>query len=129
MDEEEEQPRRSKKGKKDKKKRAQQDDSDGEAEEEEEDVPIPEISDQPLDRNQAQKVRGIASDWATLREKLHMPSYTFVREVAASVAEFTEGEKGEKVCKTHGCFRTIAEGGLYTGFGHHRRTHARAARH
>ncbi len=97
-DEGEEQPRRSKKSKKEKKKKAHQEDSDGEAiEEDEEQLPIPEIEDQPVDKGQASKVRGIASDWANMRDKLHVPTYNFVREVAASVAEFTEGEKGEKV--------------------------------
>lgn len=98
MDEEEEQPRRSKKGVKKEKKRRQQD-SDGEdvVEEEEEDVPIPELGDQPLDRNQATRVHGMSSDWAILRDKVHLVGYGLTREIAASVAEFTEGEKGEKV--------------------------------
>ncbi|KAI0754969.1 hypothetical protein C8Q80DRAFT_1142113 [Daedaleopsis nitida] len=97
MEDEEEQPRRSRKGKKEKKKRAQQDDSDADvAEEEEEDIPIPEIPNQPLDKNQAQKMRGFASDWASVRDKGHVLSYNFIKEIAASVAEFTEGEKSEK---------------------------------
>ena len=101
MDEEEE-PRQSKKSKKDKK-RAAKDDSDAEVEEEEEeDIPVPEVSDQPLDKNQAMKIRQMATDWAHTREQVHSYSYGFLREVAASVAEFTEGEKGEKVrCRRH----------------------------
>ncbi|KAH9854682.1 hypothetical protein C2E23DRAFT_867274 [Lenzites betulinus] len=96
MDEDEE-PRRAKKEKKKEKKRKQQD-SDGEdvPEEEVEDVPIPELGDQPLDRSQAPKVHGMSSDWGLLRDKVHSVGYGFIREVASSVAEFTEGEKGEK---------------------------------
>ncbi|TBU43587.1 hypothetical protein BD309DRAFT_864000 [Dichomitus squalens] len=98
MDEEEE-PRKAKKSKKDKK-RAAKDDSDAEGEEEvEEDLPVPEINDQPLDKNQAMKIRQMASDWGYTRDKVHNASYGFLREVAASVAEFTEGEKGEKALK------------------------------
>ncbi|CDO71464.1 hypothetical protein BN946_scf184909.g58 [Trametes cinnabarina] len=95
---EEERPRRSKKSGKKEKKRAAQQDSDGEDMEEpvEEDIPIPELGDQPLDKNQAAKLRGMSSDWAMLRDKVHLPGYNFIREVASSVAEFTEGEKGEK---------------------------------
>ncbi|KAL1950256.1 hypothetical protein VTO73DRAFT_5380 [Trametes versicolor] len=98
MDEEqEEQPRRSKKGVKKEKKRKQQD-SDGEevVEEEEEDVPIPELGDHPLDKNQAPRIHGMSTDWGILRDKVHQVGYGFTREIAASVAEFTEGEKGEK---------------------------------
>lgn len=95
---EDEVPRRSKKSQKKEKKRNQQD-SDGEdvPEEAEEDAPIPELGDQPLDKNQAPKVHGMSADWALLRDKVHSTGYGFIREVAASVAEFTEGEKGEKV--------------------------------
>ncbi|KAI0372159.1 hypothetical protein BV20DRAFT_991662 [Pilatotrama ljubarskyi] len=100
-DEQEQQPRRSKKGvKKEKKgkKRAQQKDSDGEdiVEEEEEDIPIPDLGDHPLDKDQAPKLHGLATDWGLMRTKVHLQGYRFIREVAASIAEFTEGEKGEK---------------------------------
>ncbi|KAI0354964.1 hypothetical protein OH77DRAFT_375203 [Trametes cingulata] len=98
-DEQEQQPRRSKKGvKKEKKKRAAEKDSDGEdiVEEEEEDIPIPELGDHPLDKEQAAKLHGFATDWSIMRTKVHMPGYGFICEVAASIAEFTEGEKGEK---------------------------------
>lgn len=98
MDEEEDQPRRLKKTKKEKK-RAPKDDSDAELDdEEEEDLPVPDTRDHPLDKSQAVKIRAMASDWAMTREKVHSASYPFLREVAASVAEFTDGEKGEKVC-------------------------------
>ena len=96
MDEEEQQPRRHKKDKK--KKRANQDDSDAEVHVDDEDIPVPEIKDQPLDRVLGQKVHGLAGDWALLRDRVHSQSYNFIREVGAAVAEFTEGEKGEKVC-------------------------------
>lgn len=97
MDEEEEQPRRSKKAKKEKK-RGPKDDSDAEMDdEEEEELPLPDTRDHPLDKSQAPKIRAMASDWAMTREKVHNASYGFLREVAASVAEFTDGEKGEKV--------------------------------
>ncbi|RDX53325.1 hypothetical protein OH76DRAFT_1399223 [Lentinus brumalis] len=100
MDEEEQQPRRSKK---DKKRQANQDDSDAEPNVDDEDVPVPEIKDQPLDRVTGQKVHGLAGDWAVLRDKVHSQSYNFVREVGAAVAEFTEGEKGEKALTTVDC--------------------------
>lgn len=99
MDEEEDQPRRLKKTKKEKK-RAPKDDSDAELDdEEEEDLPVPDTRDHPLDKSQAVKIRAMASDWAMTREKVHSASYPFLREVAASVAEFTDGEKGEKALK------------------------------
>ncbi|KAI0335903.1 hypothetical protein GY45DRAFT_1267375 [Cubamyces sp. BRFM 1775] len=92
----EEQPRRSKKSSKKEKKRAEQDSDAEDVDEVEEDIPLPEVKDYPVDKNQATKLRGMAQDWAMLREKVHLPGYNFIREVAASVAEFTEGEKGEK---------------------------------
>ncbi|RPD62427.1 hypothetical protein L226DRAFT_611006 [Lentinus tigrinus ALCF2SS1-7] len=98
MDEEEQQPRRSKKDKK--KKKAHQDDSDAEDNVDDEDIPVPDIKDQPLDRVLGQKVHGLSGDWGVLREKAHAQSYTFIREVGAAVAEFTEGEKGEKALAT-----------------------------
>lgn len=128
MDEEqEEQPRRSKKGPKKEKKRKQQD-SDGEevVEEEEEDVPIPELGDHPLDKNQAPRIHGMSTDWGILRDKVHQVGYGFTREIAASVAEFTEGEKGEKVGGV--CFSAsleLTEG--CAGLGANRYAHARAS--
>ncbi|KAI1789617.1 zinc-finger of the MIZ type in Nse subunit-domain-containing protein [Ganoderma leucocontextum] len=99
MDEEEELPRKSKKTKKEKK-RVAKDDSDAEMDdEEEEELPLPDTRDHPLDKSQAVKIRQMAGDWAMTREKVHSASYGFLREVAASVAEFTEGDKGEKALK------------------------------
>ena len=94
-DEEEVRPRRSKKGKK---KRTQQDDSDAEGvEEEHEDLPAPKIDNQPVSKAQAKKLQGFIEDWVSMRDSVHKPGYRFVREVAASVAEVAEGEKGDKV--------------------------------
>ncbi|KAI0648053.1 hypothetical protein C8Q79DRAFT_1109892 [Trametes meyenii] len=95
MDEEEDQPRRRKKSSK--KKRAKEQDSDGEdVTVDQEDIPVPELKDYPLDKNQMTRLHGVSSDWALMRDKVHLPGYGFIREVASSVAEFTEGEKGEK---------------------------------
>ncbi|KAI0761939.1 hypothetical protein BD413DRAFT_720575 [Trametes elegans] len=97
MDDEPEQPRKAKKSVKKEKKRKQQDDSDAEVPEEvEEDIAMPELKDHPLDKNQAAKLRGMSTDWAVVRDRVHKPGYTFVQEVAASLAEFMEGEKAEK---------------------------------
>ncbi|KAI0670785.1 hypothetical protein C8Q78DRAFT_1031904 [Trametes maxima] len=94
-DEGEHQTRRSKKSSK--KKRGKEQDSDGEdVAVDQEDIPVPELKDYPLDKNQMTRLHGVSSDWALMRDKVHLHGYGFIREVASSVAEFTEGEKGEK---------------------------------
>lgn len=87
-------PTKTAKGKKRRQAAEESDDQD----EDEEDEPLPELGNNPLDKTHAAKIRGIASDWGSMREKIHIPSYTMMREVAAAVAEYTEGEKGERVC-------------------------------
>ena len=130
MDEEEEQPRRSKKNKK---KRAQQDDSDAEgAEEAQEEVPEAHIDDQPISKNEAKKLHGIIGDWAAMRDGVHMPGYGFVRDLAASVAEFTEGEKGEKVSACRITMYVVQMANpirSLSGRAHHRVADARVAGH
>ncbi|KAI0927246.1 hypothetical protein AcV5_007833 [Taiwanofungus camphoratus] len=64
--------------------------------EEEVDNPLENFGDQPLEKGQAVKLAGIASDWAMMRKQIHGHAYTLVRDVASSFAEFMEGEKGEK---------------------------------
>ena len=120
MDEEDEEPRRLKKAKKEKK-RAAKDDSDAEVDDEdEEELPLPDTRDHPLDRSQAMKIRAMAGDWSMTREKVHSVSYGFLREVAASVAEFTDGEKGEKV-RSKSLF-VAGSGADETGFRHSSRS-------
>ncbi|EMD39937.1 hypothetical protein CERSUDRAFT_132615 [Gelatoporia subvermispora B] len=62
---------------------------------EEVDNDIFDLEDQPLDRNQAQKIGGVASDWAHLRKQIHVTAYNLVRDVAAATAEFADEEKAE----------------------------------
>ncbi|KAH9950583.1 zinc-finger of the MIZ type in Nse subunit-domain-containing protein [Amylocystis lapponica] len=58
--------------------------------------PLKDFGDQPLDRALGAKIAGIASDWSLMRNITHGPSYAIVRDVAVSLAEFTDGEKGQK---------------------------------
>ncbi|THH01561.1 hypothetical protein EW026_g1173 [Hermanssonia centrifuga] len=58
--------------------------------------PLADFGEQPLDKAQATRIGGIASDWNSIRTQIHGNSYALVRDVAASIAEFTDGEKGDK---------------------------------
>lgn len=58
---------------------------------------LEDFGNQPLDRQQHQKLNGMAEDWSMMRRQIHVNSYSLIRDVAASLAEFTHGEKGEKV--------------------------------
>lgn len=90
-------PRRSKGAKKEKKPPVEpEEDPDADAEEEEDD-PLAGFTDQPLDRQQAARITGLAQDWEQIRTGIHRPSYAMTRDIASSIAEFTEGEKQEKV--------------------------------
>lgn len=61
------------------------------------DDPLANFVDQPVDKQQATRISGLAQDWSQARKAYHQSSYALVRDIAASVAEFTDGEKGEKV--------------------------------
>lgn len=70
------------------------------AEEEEEPLEIP---DQPLDKGRLSKLNGLASDWANIRENTHQSSFNVARDIAATIAEFGEGDSGAEVCCTFHC--------------------------
>lgn len=88
-------PRPAKGSKRHKKPQAEQHVYD--AAEEEEDDPLASFVDQPVDRQQASRISGLAQDWEQARKNFHQPSYALVRDIAGSLAEFTEGDKAEKV--------------------------------
>ncbi|KAI0345761.1 hypothetical protein BDW22DRAFT_1325047 [Trametopsis cervina] len=53
-----------------------------------------ELGDPPIDRGSAGKLSGMSEDWSRMRETIHGNSYALIRDVAATVAEFTEHEGG-----------------------------------
>jgi len=59
------------------------------------DAGLGDIEDQPVDRTAMPKLGGMASDWASIRG-VHTNSYNLAKDVAASFAEFAEGDEGEK---------------------------------
>lgn len=61
------------------------------------DDPLADFTDQPVDKQQAGRIMGLSQDWAQIRQGPHASSYTLVRDIATSLAEFQEGEKAEKV--------------------------------
>lgn len=95
LDEEEEQvpPRRTNGAKKGKERAEPTED----AEAEEIDDPLANFVNHPVDKAHARNIAGLAEDWAQAKKAYHQSSYSLVRDIASSVAEFTEGEKGEKV--------------------------------
>lgn len=62
----------------------------------EEDI-LGDIADQPLDRQQMQKLQGLAQDWSTTRQGIHVTSFNLAIDVASALAEFGEGDDAEKV--------------------------------
>ncbi|KAI0071700.1 hypothetical protein K474DRAFT_1693360 [Panus rudis PR-1116 ss-1] len=54
------------------------------------------IGDQPIDKGQTTRIAGIASDWAQIRVNIHANSYSLIKDVAGSLAEFAEGEQGQQ---------------------------------
>ncbi|OBZ71434.1 E3 SUMO-protein ligase nse2 [Grifola frondosa] len=93
-EEDEDQPRRSSKAMKKERKRGGGRASQAEAVG---DDPLKSFGDQPLDKNHAPKIAGMAKDWGTIKDELHKPWYGLIKDIAASHAEFTEGEQGEQV--------------------------------
>ncbi|PCH40098.1 hypothetical protein WOLCODRAFT_98254, partial [Wolfiporia cocos MD-104 SS10] len=59
----------------------------------EDDDPLENFGDQPLDRGQAQKLAGMASDWQTIKRKNLTPYYTVIRDVSTAFAEFADEEQ------------------------------------
>ena len=68
-----------------------------EAEEDGDDDPLANFVDQPVDKQQASRISGLAQDWAQAKKNIHLPSYGPAKEIATSLAEFADGEKGDKV--------------------------------
>jgi E3 SUMO-protein ligase NSE2 len=73
-------------------------DLENDPEDVEEEEPIENLPDQPVDKQQAGRITGIAQDWEQMRKAIHHSSYALVRDIASSIAEFMDGERGEKVC-------------------------------
>ena len=93
------QPRRSKGDKK----KPQVAIPEEDAEDMDEDDPLADFKDQPVDRQQAQRINGIAMDWEQMRKGVHSSSYALVRDIASSIAEFVDPEKTEKVHRPTSC--------------------------
>lgn len=58
--------------------------------------PLAGFGDQPLDKTQSGKIDGLASDW-TIVIGNHRKWYRLLNDVGATLAEFVEGEEGDKV--------------------------------
>ncbi|KIP08108.1 hypothetical protein PHLGIDRAFT_127242 [Phlebiopsis gigantea 11061_1 CR5-6] len=95
-EEQEEAPPRPAKGAKKEKKRTLPTEEVEEADPQEEDDPLADFVDQPVDRQQSTRIAGLAKDWAQARTGIHVPAYLPVKDIASYVAEFADGEKGEK---------------------------------
>ncbi|KAF9808580.1 hypothetical protein IEO21_07824 [Rhodonia placenta] len=93
-EDEEERPRRAKAGKKEKTTNTA---APQEQDEDEDSDPLENFGDQPLDKAQAQRIAGVASDWNMIRRNHLAPFYGIIKDVATVFAEFTEGEKGENL--------------------------------
>ncbi|TCD70538.1 hypothetical protein EIP91_002884 [Steccherinum ochraceum] len=95
--------RSSKKGRK-QQKQEDDDDMDVDAAGDDDDEEVVDIvsnfQDQPIDRSHLQTLGGLSGDWATLRTTFHDKYYPIVNDVGASVAEFVEGNNGEKAVQS-----------------------------
>lgn len=56
------------------------------------------FQDQPLGRAELRGVGGVSEDWGMVRRQVHAMFFNLMNDVGANLAEFAEGEKGEKVC-------------------------------
>ena len=70
-----------------------------------EDDPLANFTDQPVDKQQAGRIMGISQDWEQMRKGVHSSSYALVRDIAASIAEFMDGEKGDQASLSPSCLR------------------------
>lgn len=61
------------------------------------DDPLKDFKDAPLDRTSAEKLKGLASDWSMTRNHIHVHAFGALDDVATSIAEFEDGEKGKEV--------------------------------
>ncbi|GJE98304.1 E3 SUMO-protein ligase NSE2 domain-containing protein [Phanerochaete sordida] len=90
------QPRQAKGAKKEKKPRREpEEDDDVEDDDDQDDDPLANFTDQPVDKQQALRVQGLAQDWAQIRTGIHSSSYALVQDIGTAIAEFMEGEKVE----------------------------------
>jgi E3 SUMO-protein ligase NSE2 len=107
VDDEEEQPRRKsikekkasvRKGKVRKEPQGDDDEEEeGKRQEEDDDrIDVNDFKDQPLDRKDAPKIAGIASDWKAIRENVHTSSFQLVTDIAASLAEVEGDSEADK---------------------------------
>lgn len=67
---------------------------------------LDELGDQPIDRASAAKLVGMSEDWKRMRETIHSNSYSLIRDVAATMAEFDEKDDAEGV-STANLFRLL----------------------
>ncbi|KAI0056566.1 hypothetical protein BV25DRAFT_1565135 [Artomyces pyxidatus] len=63
----------------------------------------------PLDRNEGQKIQGMASDWNAMDGNLRAGAFTLLSEVASAVAEYGEGEETEKLHKLDVLMKEIVD--------------------
>ncbi|KAI0781981.1 hypothetical protein C8Q75DRAFT_812054 [Abortiporus biennis] len=101
-EEDQQQPRQKGKGKvkqervKQERSQAGPSQSQPEAEQEEEDF-LKDFEEQPLSKLTAAKpLQGLSSDWGQVRIGVHKPAYGVLKDIAATIAEFAEGETEEK---------------------------------
>ncbi|KAH8104567.1 zinc-finger of the MIZ type in Nse subunit-domain-containing protein [Cristinia sonorae] len=67
---------------------------------------------QPLSRAEIQRLAGVAEDWSSMRKAAHTKAYALMSDIAASIAEFGDSEKGEKAILTvDGIMRRLLDTG------------------
>lgn len=79
---------------------------------------LQDLGDQPIDRTQAAKVSGMSEDWARMRSTIHSNSYTLIRDVAATVAEFTDEDQGSNVSTAVLCPVAVVYAAIYQYLAH-----------
>lgn len=91
-------PTRPSKAKKEKKKKSKADGDDEQAGGIGLDLEakLAEMKNHPVDKGQAKRIGGFSDDWQKLRVTIHGNSYALLRDVASTVAEFAEGERGSE---------------------------------
>lgn len=98
-DEDEQQPRRPGHSKNARREKVVE--NGGDAADLEGDDPLIDFRDAPLDRNHLEKLKGLASDWTMTRTHIHIPAFSALNDVAISIAEFEDDERGGEVCVAH----------------------------
>lgn len=72
---------------------------DGDGDDDDGRIDINDLHDQPLDKQDTMKLRGMAEDWSRIRKSIHQPAFNLVKDVAVAMAEVAEGDEGEKVSR------------------------------